>query len=78
MNRRSNSFLKILLTLAQSSGTTTINEKKIKKEWEILKNETPDVAGQSFAIEIVPYETLIELLFGRLGLSHILQAPASA
>ncbi|HOY04755.1 MAG TPA: hypothetical protein PLO67_05090 [Saprospiraceae bacterium] len=77
MNRRSNSFLKILLTLAQSAGTSIVNEKKIKKEWEILKNETPDVAGQSYAIEIIPYETLIELLFAKWGLSGILQPEAT-
>ncbi|HOY04756.1 MAG TPA: hypothetical protein PLO67_05095 [Saprospiraceae bacterium] len=73
MNRRSNSFLKILLTLAQSAGTTTVNEKKIRKEWEILKNETPEVAGQSFAIEIVPYEDLVELLLAKMGLTSLMQ-----
>ena len=73
MNRRSNSFLKILLTLAQSTGSSTVNEKKIRKEWEILKNETPEVAGQSFAIEIVPYEDLVELLLTKMGLTSLVR-----
>ena len=62
MNRRSNSFLKLLIAFSQKDYATIAAEKKINKELEILKNETPEVAGQNFAVEIVPYETLWALL----------------
>ena len=62
MNRRSNSFLKLLIAFSQKDYSATTYEKKIKKELDILKSETPQVAGQNFAVEIIPYETLWELL----------------
>ena len=37
-----------------------------KKELEVLKSETPDVAGQTWAVEVVPYETLWELLNAKM------------
>ncbi|MBL7782051.1 MAG: hypothetical protein JNM22_12590 [Saprospiraceae bacterium] len=65
MNRRSDSFLKMLIAYAKKDYASATAEKKIKKELEILKNETPEVAGQNFAVEVVPYETLWELLNAR-------------
>ncbi len=62
MNRRSDSFLKMLIAFAKKDYSSAAAEKKINKELEILKNETPEVAGQNFAVEIIPYETLWELL----------------
>ena len=62
MNRRSDSFLKMLIAFAKKDFASAAAEKKINKELEILKSETPQVAGQNFAVEIVPYENLWELL----------------
>ena len=62
MNRRSDSFLKLLIAFFKKDYATAAAEKKIKKELEVLKSETPEVSGQNFAVEIVPYETLWELL----------------
>ena len=62
MNRRSDSFLKMLIAYAKKDYSTSAAEKKINKELEVLKNETPEVAGQNFAVEIIPYEALWELL----------------
>ncbi|HOY04758.1 MAG TPA: hypothetical protein PLO67_05105 [Saprospiraceae bacterium] len=65
MNRRSDSFLKMLIAFAKKDYASAAAEKKISKELEILKSETPQVAGQNFAVEVVPYETLWELLNSR-------------
>ena len=66
MNRRSDSFLKMLIAFAKKEFATTAAEKKISKELEVLKSETPDVAGQTWAVEVVPYETLWELLNAKM------------
>lgn len=62
MNRRSDSFLKMLIAFAKKDYSSSAAEKKIIKELEILRSETPEVAGQNFAVEIIPYETLWDLL----------------
>ncbi len=62
MNRRSDSFLKMLIAFAKKEFATAAAEKKISKELEVLKSETPQVSGQNFAVEVVPYETLWALL----------------
>lgn len=62
MNRRSDSFLKMLIAFAKKDFASAAAEKKISKELEVLKSETPKVAGQNFAVEVVPYEVLWELL----------------
>jgi len=62
MNRRSDSFLKLLIAFSQKDYATAAAEKKIKKELDVLKSLTPEVSGQNFAVEVVPYETLWELL----------------
>jgi hypothetical protein len=33
-----------------------------KKELEVLASEQPQVAGQTFAVEIIPYEDLWEMM----------------
>jgi tetratricopeptide (TPR) repeat protein len=67
MNRRSDSFLKMLIAFAKKDYASAVAEKKISKELESLKNETPKVAGQNFTVEVVPYETLWELLNAKGG-----------
>jgi len=64
MNRRSAAFLNMLMAFAKLDFTTASAEKKIKKELEILSKEQPQVAGQTFAVEIIPYEDLWEMMVG--------------
>lgn len=62
INRRSASFIKLLLALSQKEFEKENSEKKIKKELEVLKNTPEPSSGQSYAIEIIPYEDLWEML----------------
>lgn len=64
-NRRSAIFLKMLLALAKKSFEGSHAERKMEKEWSQLKQLPPQIAGQSFAVEIIPYEDLWEMLSGR-------------
>lgn len=64
MNRRSAAFLNMLIALAKRDFKSASAEKKIKKEQEILTREQPLIAGQTFAVEIIPYEDLWEMLAG--------------
>lgn len=64
-NRRSAIFLKMLLALAKKNFEGTQAERKMEKERALLEAETPQVAGQSFAVEIIPYEDLWEMLSGK-------------
>ncbi|MFN0013606.1 MAG: hypothetical protein ACKVU2_03580 [Saprospiraceae bacterium] len=61
-NRRSAIFLKLLLAIAKKEFASDRSETKIQKERELLKKEPPEMAGQSFAIEVIPYEDLLEML----------------
>ncbi len=58
MNRRSAAFLNMLIAFAKRDYKSASAEKKIKKEMEVLTKEQPQVAGQTFAVEIIPYEDL--------------------
>ncbi|MCY7328481.1 MAG: hypothetical protein LH618_08035, partial [Saprospiraceae bacterium] len=62
VNQRSNSFVKMLIAYTKLPYKKAAAEKKIKKELAVLKTLDPQVVGQSFAIEIVPYEDLWGML----------------
>lgn len=62
MNRRSAAFLNMLIAFAKRDYKSASAEKKIKKELEVLYKEQPLVAGQTFAVEIIPYEDLWEMM----------------
>jgi len=64
MNRRSAAFLNMLIAFAKRDYKSASAEKKIKKELEVLAREQPQVAGQTFAVEIIPYEDLWEMMVG--------------
>ncbi|MBK6994135.1 MAG: hypothetical protein IPH31_04145 [Lewinellaceae bacterium] len=64
MNRRSAAFLNMLIAFAKRDYKSASAEKKIKKELEVLAREQPQVAGQTFAVEIIPYEDLWEMMIG--------------
>ncbi|MEZ4894059.1 MAG: hypothetical protein R2778_13710 [Saprospiraceae bacterium] len=62
MNKRSAAFLNLLLAYAKKDYASKSAEKKITKELEVLYSEQPEVAGQTFAVEIIPYEDLWEMM----------------
>lgn len=62
VNQRSNSFVKMLIAFTKLPYEKAAAEKKIQKELAVLKTLDPQVVGQSFAIEIVPYEDLWGML----------------
>lgn len=64
-NLRSAIFVKLLTALSKRSYTPKANQ-KIKLELENLANEPVETSGQSYAIEIIPYETLWALLDERV------------
>lgn len=64
MNRRSAAFLNMLIAFAKRDYKSASAEKKIKKELKVLAKEQPQVAGQTFAVEIIPYENLWEMMVG--------------
>jgi len=62
MNRRSAAFLNMLIAFAKRDYQSASAERKIKKELELLAKEQPQVAGQTFAVEIISYEDLWEMI----------------
>lgn len=66
LNKRSNCFFKMLLAYAKDDTLSASTQRKINREYEILKSETPEIARQNFAIEIIPYEDLWEMLMAKV------------
>lgn len=64
--QRSNLFMKLLLYLPKNAFDKTIVLEKAAKDWQCLQQMPIPLASQPFEIEIVPYETLWELLIGHL------------
>ncbi len=62
INQRSAAFMNMLTALDKKAFDPAGAERRIKKGLEILQQEQPQVIGQSFAIEIVPYEDLWAML----------------
>ncbi|MCC7465088.1 MAG: hypothetical protein IT261_02400 [Saprospiraceae bacterium] len=62
MNRRSAAFLNMLIAFAKRDYQSASADKKIKKELEVLEREQPQVAGQTFAVEIIPYEDIWNMM----------------
>jgi hypothetical protein len=62
LNRRSAAFLNLLLAFSKREYKGASAEKKIKKELNILATEQPLIAGQTYAVEIIPYEDLWDML----------------
>ncbi len=62
VNKRSAVFVTMLLALDKKTFQPADAERRIKKSLEELNQENPQVIGQSFAIEIIPYEDLWAML----------------
>lgn len=65
VNQRSAAFMNMLMALDKKTFDPASAERRIKKGLDTLQEEQPQVIGQSFAIEIVPYEDLWEMLQSR-------------
>jgi len=65
LNRRSAIFVKMLMALAKREFEQASADRKIQRELEELKTLPPELARQTFAIEIIPYEDLWEMLTKR-------------
>lgn len=61
-NRRSAIFLKMILALAKKNFEGGRAERKMEKERALLQQEPSEMAAQSFAVEVIPYEDLWEML----------------
>ena len=62
INKRSAIFVTMLMALDKKTFQPAEAGRRIKKGLEALSQENPQVIGQSFAIEIIPYEDLWEML----------------
>jgi len=62
VNQRSAAFVNMLTALDKKAFDPVSAERKIKKGLETLQEEQPQVMGQSFAIEIIPYDDLWAML----------------
>ncbi len=67
INQRSATFVNMLLTLDKITDNPVEAEKRIQKGLAALSQEQPQVIGQSFAIEIIPYEDLWAMLMEKMG-----------
>ncbi len=66
INHRSATFVNMLLALDKKTDNPVDAGKRIKKGLAALSQEQPQVIGQSFAIEIIPYEDLWAMLMEKL------------
>jgi len=67
LNQRSARFLQMMFALAkQKYGGSVRSEGRLRQEVEKLHALTPQVARQHYAIEVIPYENLWELLVRKL------------
>ena len=67
LNQRSARFLQMMFALAKQKYAGSVrSEGRLRQEIEKLHALTPQVARQNFAIEVIPYENLWELLAKKL------------
>lgn len=62
LNRRSAIFLKLLIALAKKEFNPRLAERKIQQELDEMKSLPPELSRQTFAVEVIPYEDLWEML----------------
>jgi hypothetical protein len=62
VNERSNSFIKLLHALGYFYESPKASAKIVKRELKKLQDNEPKIAGQTFWIEVIPYEDLGVLL----------------
>ena len=67
VNQRSAAFMNMLMALDKKAFDPVSAKRRIKKGLDTLQQEQPQVIGQSFAIEIIPYEDLWTMLQEKLS-----------
>jgi hypothetical protein len=66
INNRSDCFMQMLMALSKIEFDSDSAKRKIRKEIKVLQGVPPQMANQSFAVEIVPYEDLWTLLVKKM------------
>ena len=62
LNQRSAIFMKLVIALSKKDFSPKLSERKIQQELEEPKALPPELSRQSFAVEVIPYEDLWEML----------------
>lgn len=62
LNRRSAIFMRLLIALAKKEFNPKLADRKIQQELSEMKALPPELSRQSFAVEVIPYEDLWEML----------------
>jgi hypothetical protein len=62
LNVRSSSFIKLLFAFCDQDNNPKFAQKRIEQEWAALTAAPLPTSQQSFAIEIIPYEDLWQML----------------
>lgn len=65
MNARSAAFLNILIAYVKKNFSYVEANRIIKREKDVLARIQPQIAGQTFAVEIIPYEDLWEMMINK-------------
>jgi hypothetical protein len=68
INNRSDCFMQMLMALSKFEFDADSARRKIKKEIKLLQAVPPQMANQSFAVEIIPYEDLWEMLLKKMSI----------
>lgn len=65
---RSDSFMKIILSLPEYKFEPKLIQRRITREKAVIDQNPLDKVGQSYIIEVIPYEDLIALLLPAYGI----------
>jgi len=67
LNRRSAIFMKLIIALTKKDFNPKLAERKIQQELDDLKALPPELSRQTFAVEVIPYEDLWEMLTEKMS-----------
>lgn len=67
LNRRSAIFMKLIIALTKKGFNPKLAERKIQQELDDLKALPPELSRQTFAVEVIPYEDLWEMLTEKIS-----------
>jgi hypothetical protein len=67
LNRRSAIFMRLLIALAKKEFNPKLAEKRIQQELDEMKALPPELSRQTFAVEVIPYEDLWEMLTKKMS-----------
>lgn len=62
LNQRSDTFMRLVIALAKREFNLKASERKIEQEMEQLRKLPLELSRQTFAVEVIPYEDLWDML----------------